>query len=224
MVLVATGTHEEPHVPKKPGIQVIRVADVTRTAAQANILLGIAAQASQLLAKTSEIGTTVEIDPDAAKTAKDTYELAHVRLRDLIDDPQRWSAFDDMKQAFDTLQASQNRVLEAELELTKDRARLVRESNRPCFVLGAGVRQMSLPDGKLVWVSFIGQFPQPDGIIGEGASPEEALAAFDAAYARKIDSTSRQPDEQEPLLPVEQPPKAKKPKRKKHEKEEPRAD
>jgi hypothetical protein len=198
MVLVATGTNEEPHIPKKPGIQVIRVADVTRTNVQANILLGIASQASQLLVKSHEIGTTLEIDPDAAKTARETFELAHVRLRDLIDETVRWTPDDDMRPAFESLQASQAKVLDAEASLDNERAKLSRESQRPCFLLGARVRQFARNDGSLAWVAFLGDFPQQDGLTGEGMSAQEALEAFDAAYSTQLSA----PDAPQPAVSI----------------------
>lgn len=186
MVLVATATDPDNPNPKK-GAQVIRVADITRTVQQANTLLGIAAQSANLLVKSHDIGTTVEIDPVAAEAARKTYELAHVRLRDLIDDEARWGKDDDLRPAFDKLHASQAKVHEAEALLADKQKELVAASMRPSVFLGAHVRQFALPTGEKVWVAFLGSAPHPDSVVGEGASPKEAMDAFDRAYEAKVE-------------------------------------
>jgi hypothetical protein len=205
MVLVATGTNpDEPQIPRKPGVQVVRVADVSRTAAQANILLGVAGQSLPLLLRSHEIGTNVEVDPEAVTAARETFKMAHIRLRDLLDSEPRWSVDDDMRAAFDAMHAAQTRVATAEAELTEEKSRLMTESRRPCFALSANLRKFGTAAGP-VWVAFLGPMPNPDGLVGEGSSPEEALAAFDVCYHEKVKPVSSlevRPAEPEPAKPA----------------------
>jgi len=202
MVIVANATDPDNPNPRKGGTQVVRIADVTRTVQQANILLGIAGQAANLLVRSHDVGTTVEIDPVAAKSARETYEMAHTRLRDMIDDELRWSRDDDMKPAFDRLHSMQAKVGEAEALLAGKQKELVEASLRPSVALGANVRQYPLENGGTLWLAFLGQMPHPNSLLGEGQSPAEAMHNFDLAYVRKL-------AEQLPATegPTEQPPK-----------------
>lgn len=180
-VLVSTSAPDE----NRAKLQVIRVADVARTANQIGTLLNLTNSVMPFLIQHPEIGTAPAQDPEATKSARDTYLLAQHRLRDLIDDQARWGAEDDMRKPFEALQESQRAAQEAETELAKAKTELVKSGTRPCVQLNAKVAQMSV-DGQPRWVCWFGPHPGQTDLVAMGRSAEEAMRLFDQKYTESL--------------------------------------
>ena len=117
-LIVATATSPEPGQPGQPGkdgVQVVRVADSTRTANQVAVLLNLAGSLIPYLRSDVDPGAHCEIDEVAKAEARKTFELAHIRLRGIVDEEARWGLHDDMSEPFRVLREGQERAAGAHL-------------------------------------------------------------------------------------------------------------
>ena len=121
-LIVATATSPEPGQPGQPGkdgVQVVRVADITRTANQVAVLLNLAGSLIPYLRSDVDPGAHCEIDEVAKAEARKTFELAHIRLRGIVDEEARWGLHDDMSEPFRVLREGQERAAAAEIALVE---------------------------------------------------------------------------------------------------------
>lgn len=211
-VIIATASNDkEPEPAGKPGVAVVRVADVARTGAQVGILLNAIGASSQLLRSDAEVGTTVDIHPDAREEAAKTYALAHLRLRDLIDETTRWGAEDDSAEVFRALHHAQLRAVEAEAALSKEREATRVELRRPSRLLGAQLGAFPTSETTVVWLAYLGRYPTSNGLVGQGDTPEKALADFDLKYTQTAaqqfpSDKSDAPPEEGQIFPTQEEP------------------
>jgi hypothetical protein len=196
-VLVSTSAPDD----NRAKLQVIRVADVARTANQIGTLLNLTNSVMPFLIQNPEVGTAVAQNDEAAKSARETYLLAQTRLRDLVDDQARWGSEDDMRKPFEALQASQRAAQEAEAKLSKAKVDLLKSATRPCVQLAAKVAQLQV-DGEARWVCWFGPHPQQTDLVGVGRSAEEAMRRFDERYTEQVPERSLEQSINEPLIPT----------------------
>lgn len=185
-VIVATASGAEPP-PGKDAVQVVRVADVTRTGNQVAILLSVLGSSIQLLRADTDVGAHAELDKEAQEEARKTYSLAHLRLRDIIDDQERWTRDDDMSEPFRVLNEGQANLAKAQREVELERIETLKELRRPCRVHGAQLTQTVIDGaGTVGWVAYLGPVPRPDGMVGVGLTPEQAFADFDRNFTAPV--------------------------------------
>lgn len=174
--------------------RVTRINDVQRTDGQVRTLCSILAQTGQMAVFEHDVGRTMDIDPDVRKAASTTYELAAAQLRNIIDDTSRWTATESEGDKFIENLAAAN------LQATQEQVKVLRQRQRPAFVLGASVRQIIRNDnGEPAWIAYVGSEPVSDGLIGIGPSPQTAFQAFDQAYFETVKKAEAPPAAQEEI-------------------------
>ena len=185
-VIVATASGSEPQ-PGKDAVQVVRVADVSRTANQVGILLNVLGASIQMLRADTDVEAHAELDKESQDEARKTYSLAHLRLRDIIDDQERWTRHDDMSEPFRVLNEGQANLAKAQQAVEQERVETMKELRRPSRIYGAQLVQTAIDGaGTLGWVAFIGPAPRQDGMLGIGLTPEQAFADFDRNFTAPI--------------------------------------
>lgn len=149
------------------------------TREQSQTLLNISHHCLNLLISHQEVGTETKMDPDAVKAASDTYCLAQLQLRHLIDDQARWKI--DTR---DKVQAEKIKTLKAQRES-------IRELQRPSRIYSAKVGRFEV-EGRHVWLAWIGgPVPTESDLVAEGLSPAHAMSAFDEAFTRLLPKQKR---------------------------------
>lgn len=160
-------------------IEVLHPDNGEKTSRQIADLLALRNEARGMLITREEIGTVTNIDPEAAKDAREIYTLTGHQIRNIVDDMQRWQL--DLGKAerrtLDLLEVKQKIVQEAQAFNT-----------RPSVNYRPRIAQMPiLPDNKLVWIVWLGaDEPQANGPHGIGQSPDEAMLNFDKNWTTRI--------------------------------------
>lgn len=209
MSQVATALNDGPEgsTPTK----LVQFNSLERLVTQVNTLLAVVDKTHDLLQTGHDVGASVETDPQAKEECRKTHELAHLRLRDILDDQQRWGAQDPQHDRL------VQRLIESNLKVHEEQRRSVAEARRPSALLRATCRVASLMlDGQRAvrWVAFLGAQPTNDGLVGIGASPDEAMRNLDARYLEKLELAQALEQESPPEPPA--PPAMPKPRKKKN--------
>ena len=153
-------------------IEILHPESGERNSRQIADLLALRNEARGMLITRDEIGVQTNIDPEAVRDAREIYTATGYQIRNIVDDMDRWSLRPGRVEQ-ETL-----KLLETKQGILKDG----REFNdRPSVMYRPRLAQMPIkPDNKLVWIVWLGaEEPQANGPHGMGASPEEAMQAFD---------------------------------------------
>ncbi len=153
-------------------IRIARLADTQKSEAHISQLLAVANHASQFLLIGGAFDNKVEADTAATAEARKTYELAHIRLRGLIDEEHRWAIRDSHAEARAT------ELMVASKQLLEQRTKNLAVLNRPSIFLNCRIAKFTV--GWIAWAG--GEVPTLSSLHGKGASPELAQKAFDDAY------------------------------------------
>lgn len=164
--------------PDKDTLTLQRQVDTHKSDAHVSQLLAIGNHSMQLLVLPGNFNERVDANPDAVKTALETFQLAHLQLRNMIDETRRWS----LDPTASEKEAS--RLVESTLDLYNEKTANAKIYNRPSVFLRPKIAQLEM--GWCVWVG--GDLPRKSDMHGLGNSPAEAMNAFDAVYhtVRKI--------------------------------------
>jgi hypothetical protein len=196
MSLVAQSSEPESSSP----VKVIQASDTVKSSAHVSQLLSIANHSGQFLMLPDNLENKVEVDNEARKAARETFVMAHVRLRDLIDEQHRWG----LQQSRSEAKATE--LIETSVELHKSQTKSTDELRRPSLVLNARVRQF-VGHG---WIAWVGDgLPDTRSLHGVGPSPDLAMKAFDKMFF-DIQEIPRGPEK-----PPEPPPPPSTPKKRK---------
>jgi hypothetical protein len=195
MAKVATFSPESPRDPAHTTL--LHSTEDERNVSQIGMLLQIREQASQLLVRQEQIGSPWTVDEEAVKDARETFTLAGVRLRDLIDEQRRWGLDPneiDIKTAA---------VLDLKIEESENRIQTQEKMRSPSAFYRTQLRRIEYPAGKLVWVCWLGaNEPTLNDVHGFGQTPAEACQAFDAEFHKAIPPEEKPPA---PTQPVQEP-------------------
>jgi hypothetical protein len=181
--------HQQPGDEERPAVSVVRIADPKRTHQQVHTLLSIMAQCEHTLIKDAEMGTSLEVNAKAEQAAAETYALASLQLRNIIDDMDRWvlNASDGDKYL--------ERLAEAQHSIIQDQKENLDLMRKPHRRLGAKLIFVGA-----AWVCFLGEQLTEQCLHGIGRSPAEACEAFDDAFLKRIpEPDSGKPAPQKPV-------------------------
>ncbi len=158
---------------------VVRISDPNRTRAQIQSLLTILAQCEHTLIRGGEIGSLVEVNKKAEDAAAETYALAQLQLRNIIDENPRWQLnVTDGDRYLEKLAEAQHAVINDQrenLDLLK----------RPHRRLNANIQ--FFPEMN-AWIAWLGNSaPTRLCLHGVGPSPVEAFEDFDAAFLKRVE-------------------------------------
>ena len=190
-----SGSSDEPALPS-PQPRLVRLNNIDRTQQQVRVLLSVVDMCQHLMVKDPEIGCTIDINPEAEKAAADTYALAQVRLRDLIDDQERWGKSDSQADVFT------ERLAKANLEVAEQQKINLDLLRRPSRIYSATVQKVPLQNSRIVWCAFLGSQPMNAALLGLGESPAAALAAFDEEFYRNVEQPPAEPPPAPPAPPA----------------------
>lgn len=162
--------------PDEKPFAIVRASDIEKTGSQVAVLCQIIDTVLPFLRNAPDTGTTVELAKGAEDEAMKTFELANIKLRDIIDDP-RW----DLKPT-DAEKASQA-TLEANTVKNLSSAKLVDAMAAPHKLCNANIRLFP----SVGWVAWVGDgMPTHHHLHGVGQSPAQAFAAFDRNYSQIV--------------------------------------
>ena len=168
---VATAT-QPPNNSDEDGAKITFMADTQKSDAHVSQLIAIANHSMQMLVRPDSFDERVEIDADAQAQARKTYELAHLQLRNLIDEPNRWS----LRQTENEKQTSG--LIDATQKLYDQKTTNAKIYNRPSVFMRPRVRLFNVG-----WICWTGdELPSSNCVHGIGESPALAMKAFDDAY------------------------------------------
>jgi hypothetical protein len=190
----------DPGDESKPPVTAVRIADPNRTHQQVKTLLAIVEGSEKILANVMEVGETTDFDKEAVASARSTHTLAHLQLRNILDDQNRW-----ILNSSDGDQYLE-RLAEAQGQVTEDQKQNLALLRRPHRRYNAQL-QFFPQVGWIAWVG--GNLPTDTCLHGIGLSPEAAFQSFDMAFLRKAERQEPSPPE------IPESPIAKKPKKRK---------
>lgn len=166
-------TSETPDRPDKDEpTSITRMADVQKSDAHIAQLLHIAEHCSKQLWFREQTGDTLTIDPALQDESRKTFQLAHTRLRDLIDEQRRWTLDPTQHEKEAT------KLIDSTMELYSQKTINAKIYNRPSIFLRPQIRKY--PEGWFVYIG--GDVPTTADLHGRGDSPALAMKAFDEAY------------------------------------------
>lgn len=123
--------------------------------------------------------TPMDIDGGTVMAAAHTFATVCNRLDSIVSDPARW----DLK-AQDTLYESMTKHFDAATEVHKSQVETLKGMRRPSTQFKPQFTKVA----NQLFVAYWGDLTDPDSLImGKGATPDEALVDFDAAFQRLID-------------------------------------
>lgn len=158
--------------PEDKPISVVRASDNEKSMQQVGQLLNIAGHSGQFLIKPDNFENRVEIDAEATRIARQTFELAHLQLRNLIDEQKRWAL------TLTPAEKSAEEIIQSSTRLNDQKITNVKLYNRPSIFLRPNVRKFNVG-----WIAWTGDgLPDMNCLHGIGASPALAMKAFDEAY------------------------------------------
>lgn len=158
--------------PDKDTLTLQRQPDTHKSDAHVSQLLAIGNHSMQLLVLPTNVSEAVDANPDAVKTALETFQLAHLQLRNLIDETRRWTL--DRTEG----EKESSSLVQSTLDLYNEKTNNAKTHNRPSVFLRPKIMQLEL--GWVVWVG--GDLPRKSDLHGIGDSPELAMKAFDSVY------------------------------------------
>jgi hypothetical protein len=193
MAKVASWSQEGPTDPAHTTI--LHSTEDEKNVSQIGILLEVRNESSRFLMSNPSIGTVVEMDPEAVKDARETYTLAGLQLRNLLDANERWTL---VKNDIDVKTAA---VLD--LKIVEHNTRIAREKalQTPTAIYRPSIRKLELSPGALKWVCWLGtNEPTHFDVHGIGDTAAEAAAAFDSAFVHAL--ATPPPVQQQPAAPA----------------------
>ena len=202
MAHVAISQRENPEEQRTTSI--VRMAETQKSDAHISQLLAIANHSMQLLVKPDALDDKVEIDPASQEQARKTYELVHIQLRNLIDEPRRW-----------TLESTEHekessKLIDSTVKLYDAKIATQKSYNRPSTFLRPKVRLFTVG-----WIAWTGDGPPTQtSLHGRGSTPAEALKNFDEVYY-DIEELRQEQAAELSAATTEKAPPAKTPKKKK---------
>ncbi len=108
----------------------------------------------------------------SVKTARETYELAHIKLRDLIDENGRWDMVPGPAEQKTT------DILAATEKLYDQKTINAKILNRPSVFLNARIARFDVG-----WIAWVGDgVPNKSSLHAIGESPAVAMKNFDEVY------------------------------------------
>lgn len=170
MSKVATETPDRR--PDDKPVDITRLADTQKSDAHVAQLLHIAEHCSKYLWVRREIGESVEVEKVLVTECSETLQLVHTRLRDLIDEPRRWTLDPTASEK------ESSRLIESTFALYDQKTINAKIYNRPSIFLRPKIGKFS--EGWFAWVG--GDIPTSKDLHGRGDSPALAMQAFDNAY------------------------------------------
>jgi hypothetical protein len=174
-------TTETPDADDK-GTTISRLADTQKSDAHVSQLLHIAEQCSKMLWTREETGETVTVDPVLTEESRKTLQLAHTRLRDLIDEQRRWSLDPTANEQ------ESSKLIDSTLALYGEKLANTKIYNRPSTFLRPKIGHFTV--GWIVWVG--GEAPTERDLHAVGASPALAYENFDKCYYQLQEATEKQ--------------------------------
>jgi hypothetical protein len=169
MPKVLTGNQDEEHV------KFVQASALARTGGQVGVLLEVIDKVYRPLCAVIDVGQQFSVDAALADESRKTVELAHSRLRDLIDDGARWSLGDS---AEDKAQLASAKL---DVELKRASVRALEMGMRPCYRMSCHLQRLTLPSGERKWCAWYGPEPVDGALMAFGDTPEKALSNFDLA-------------------------------------------
>lgn len=168
---VITASPEGPNSNRK--VQVVRLTDIEKTTGQVDVLLKIADHCSGIFFEPTALENRCDRPQAASDTALKTFELAHLQLRQLIDEQSRWSTEDRVDEGL------VDEMLENSIALLAEQRSRLAEASRPSRRFQP--RLAKLESGQ--WIAWYG-FPEPvlAAPRGLGSTPEEAVQDFDRNF------------------------------------------
>lgn len=176
-------------------LAIIRASDIEKSGSQVAVLCQIIETIGPWCREHLETGCIVNCAPGTQEQAAKTFELANIRLRDIIDDEAsgRWGLRPT------GAEEASAATLEAHRQKTIAQTKLISELSAPHKLMSARIRFFA-GTGWVAWVGA-GEFPHPLELNGVGNSPAQAFAAFDRAYntlaklstAPKVEPTAPKP-------------------------------
>lgn len=174
-------------------VQLTRLSNTERTAAQVQVLLNIAANCADVCAIALESGDQFDPSDEVVEAASETYVQAQIQLRNIIDDMSRWGTVDEQ----DTLAED---LVKGNALLLKKQQAAVDSTQAPHRRLNCQLRLFQAG-----WIAWVGaDTPSPEVLHGIGKSPKEALENFDRNFEAATDNT---PDTLTTSAPVKKNPK-----------------
>ena len=142
------------------------------TGDQIHILLGVAGMLHSVLAGAASEGSAPAVDGGARLAAEVTFNNVCSRLDAIVNDASRWdtTGHDAMQQGVLSLQRQSLQLLRAQTAATE-------EINTPHFRLKPTL--FRLQNGG--WAAIVGKHID-HALVGTGATPEEAIVAFDLIF------------------------------------------
>lgn len=153
-------------------IAIGRLADTQKSDAHVAQLIHIAEQSSKYLWFRQEIGESLEVDKTLQDESRKTLELAHLRLRELIDESRRWSLDPSAHEREAT------KLIDSTLALYDQKTINAKIYNRPSIFLRPKIGRFDA--GWIAWIG--GDLPTRRDLHALGDSPALAMQAFDDAY------------------------------------------
>ena len=194
MAKVATFSPESPSDPAHTTI--LHSTEDERNVSQIGMLLQIREQASNLLIQQEQIGTTWNVDKEAQDDARETFTLAGLALRNILDDVQRWTL---SRNEIDVKTAA---VLDLKIREHQTRIEMQEKVKTPSALFRTQFRMIEIAPGVPKWVCWLGgNEPTLTDCHGLGDTPEEAAKMFDMAYVQKAHALQR-PDVVSSSAPV----------------------
>lgn len=172
----AVTTSEDPENDKP--LAIVRASDIEKCGSQVAILCQIIEEIGPWCREHLEAGCVVNCGPGTQETAIKTFELANLRLRDIIDDEAsgRWG----LKPT--GAEEASSKVLEAYRLKAEAQTKLVNKLLAPHKAYNARIHFYP-GTGWVAWVG--GPVPLKHDLNGVGNSPAQAFAAFDRAYEQQ---------------------------------------
>lgn len=165
-----TKTSEPPDETPHPAAPIGRNWPV-KTAQQLRVLIAVMRETGELICAGENFCSRDQPENDAREQAAKTYEMAAIRMRDILDDQTRW-------QAVDPADRLEDKIEEIDSAISQVRLQTLQQMQRPSIALQARVQ--FLPNlGK--WAAWVGDLGTAS-LHGLGPTPEIAMAMFDEVY------------------------------------------
>ena len=148
-------------------------ASPVKTGHQVGLLVTVLNELGGFLASAREgFKAPDEAETKARDSAASTYELANLQLRNILDDQQRWQAFDHSDKA-------KQMATKAENDISNSRLATIQNMGRPHLMMNAKVQ--FFPEHGNKWIAWVGEL-KTGMLHGSGDTPQQALTAFDLVY------------------------------------------
>lgn len=157
----------------------MNMSSTERLQAQVGALLMVSARCENLLVTGGETGSSIDVHEGSKAEAAKTYELAQLRLRDIIDDTTRWTPNDNEHDRLLT------KMVESNLVIHEAQKKNLEEFRRPSKLYNANLRLTESG-----WLAWIGSgAPDASHVHALGNTPAEAFRNLDKAFLEAEDAS-----------------------------------